>query len=93
MKIIVHPDSIDNMRTTIAALSDSTKPGNVRLIKPPGYLDMLMLMADARKILTDSRGIQKEAYMLGVPCNKLRGIRCAEVRWRGISVRGAGITV
>jgi UDP-N-acetylglucosamine 2-epimerase (non-hydrolysing)/UDP-GlcNAc3NAcA epimerase len=45
---------------------------NVVALPPLGYLEMLALVARADRVVTDSGGLQKEAYWLGVPCVTLR---------------------
>ena len=46
--------------------------GGLRAIEPLGYLDMVALVARSRIVLTDSGGLQKEAFFLGRPCVTLR---------------------
>lgn len=40
----------------------------LRIVEPVGYLDMLALLMNARRVVTDSGGLQKEAYWAGTPC-------------------------
>jgi UDP-GlcNAc3NAcA epimerase len=60
-------------RTTAAlARAGVELPPNVRLLPPVGYLDFAALASQAHVILTDSGGLQKEAYWYEVPCVTLR---------------------
>lgn len=64
-------------------LEDRQLPPNVRPHKPVGYRQMLALIKYARRVLTDSGGVQKEACWLETPCVTLRD----ETEWTG-TMRG-----
>lgn len=65
-----HPRTLKNLDKF--HLRTHLERGNVSVINPIGYLDMLKLMQYAQLIITDSGGIQKEAFWLHVPCLTLR---------------------
>ena len=55
-----------------SALDELPVGGNVKIVDPVGYLEMLMLIRQSEKVLTDSGGLQKEAYFNKKQCITLR---------------------
>lgn len=80
----VHPRTLKALRALKGVnLSDS----KLRFVDPLGYLDMLALEKTANTIITDSGGVQKEAFFFRVPCVIVR----PETEWVEIVRLGGGV--
>jgi UDP-N-acetylglucosamine 2-epimerase len=78
-KIIVfpaHPRTVKLLKQ-FQLYEKINRADNIFLIEPVSYIDMIVLEKNAEKILTDSGGVQKEAYFYQVPCITLRN----ETEW------------
>lgn len=64
-------------------------PRNVLVVDPVGYLEMVWLEKNSRVVITDSGGVQKEAYFHGKPCVTLRD----ETEWVELVEEGANVLV
>ncbi|HTY09167.1 MAG TPA: UDP-N-acetylglucosamine 2-epimerase (non-hydrolyzing) [Candidatus Edwardsbacteria bacterium] len=72
----VHPRTVARLKQ-YGLYDRLAKRGQVRLVSPVGYGESLALQSQARAVLTDSGGLQKEAYLLRTPCVTAR----AETEW------------
>ena len=85
----LHPRTTRQMRTLLAPELQRAIDSNpaIVLLPPVSFLEMTTLEQYAQRIITDSGGVQKEAYFFGKPCLVLR----AETEWVEIVEQGAAI--
>ena len=67
----IHPRT-KKMFETFGLLDRLLNCSNVKTLLPIGYIDFIALLQNSLKVVTDSGGIQKEAYLLRVPCITMR---------------------
>jgi UDP-GlcNAc3NAcA epimerase len=80
----VHPRT----RARLKQYSITLRP-HIQLIEPVSYIEMLALESAAKRIFTDSGGVQKEAFLLGIPCVTLR----EETEWPETVAAGWNVLV
>jgi UDP-GlcNAc3NAcA epimerase len=69
--LALHPRTESRLRD--AGLLDTLRDAENMIVVPPlGYIELNALLCNARAVLTDSGGLQKEAYLAGVPCVTMR---------------------
>ena len=84
--LAVHPRT----RAALAGLGlEAERQGALRLVPAVGYLESLALARGAAAIVTDSGGLQREAYWLGTPCITVRG----ETEWEETVALGANTLI
>jgi UDP-N-acetylglucosamine 2-epimerase (non-hydrolysing)/UDP-GlcNAc3NAcA epimerase len=69
----LHPRTLERLRSFGLLERLRAAPGLI-LTEPLGYVELTALLCQARAVMTDSGGLQKEAYLAGVPCITLRAI-------------------
>jgi len=81
----VHPRT----RNALSEFDIISSTNKIRMLEPLPYLDLLVLQKNARVVLTDSGGIQKEACWFGVPCVTLRDqtewVETVELGWNQLA--------
>ncbi|MEN9967923.1 MAG: hypothetical protein RIR94_92 [Bacteroidota bacterium] len=91
MRVILplHPRTRSKIKTLLdqAFQEKISKETRIQLIDPAGFLDMIALEKNARLIVTDSGGVQKEAYFFAKPCVILR----EQTEWVEVVEAGAAI--
>jgi UDP-N-acetylglucosamine 2-epimerase (non-hydrolysing) len=61
-----HPRTLNQIQKN--GLMERLAPSKIEIVKPMGYLEFIRLMAGADKVLTDSGGVRREAYLMKKPC-------------------------
>ncbi len=89
----LHPRTIKRMEENSIPVPDSS---NLQIVEPLGYLEFAQLVARSKVVITDSGGLQKEAFFHSVPCVTLRDetewtelVECGANRLVDVSVSGA----
>jgi UDP-GlcNAc3NAcA epimerase len=83
----VHPRTLARLRRE--KLLKQLREGGVKMVQPVPYLTSLKLAREALVVMTDSGGLQKEAFLLGTPCITLR----RETEWVETVEAGWNVTV
>ncbi len=84
----LHPRTLSRLRS-FGLVRRLKSQGNLEIIEPLGYVEMLALLKGCRRLLTDSGGLQREAYFLRVPTLLIRDV----TEWTEISRAGGSVIV